>query len=157
MRLDAHGISVEAPQGWEVRITRRSTEGHDPQSHRRPVLHAATVPLPAVRGDFGGGVTGTLGEQDLFVSLFEHDPAASTTALFADTGFPLPELADFAPNRLQRSIPGQAGGQWFFHVGGRAFCLYVVLGSFARRAELFNRLTPLLRSVQLQTVEGVSS
>jgi hypothetical protein len=155
VKLDAHGISVEAPDGWEVRITRRVAEGHDPQSHRRPVLHAATVPLPAVRGDFGGGVTATLGSDDVFVSLFEHDPAACGTKLFADRGFPVPVLADFAPNRLQRSIPGQAGGQWFFQVGGRAFCLYVVLGSHARRAELFNRLTPLLRSVRLQTVEGL--
>jgi hypothetical protein len=157
VRLDAHGISVEAPEGWEVRITRRSTEGHDPRSHRRPVLHAAAEVTADRRQRNGGGVTATLGSDDVFVSLFEHDPAASASALFADTGFPVPELTDFAPNRLQRSIPGQAGGQWFFHVGGRAFCLYVVLGSFARRAELFNRLTPLLRSVQLQTVEGVST
>ncbi|PRY17243.1 hypothetical protein [Kineococcus rhizosphaerae] len=150
MRLDAYGVSVDAPDGWEVRITRRAPEGHEPGAHRRPVLHAATVPLPAVRGDFGGGVTGTLTSTDVFVSLFEQDPGAARTALFADEGFPVPVVSDFAPNRLQRSIPGQCGGQWFFHVGERAFTLYVVFGSFARRAELFNRLTPLLRSVRLQ-------
>ncbi|WP_432562658.1 hypothetical protein [Kineococcus sp. SYSU DK003] len=155
MRLDAHGISVDAPEGWEVRITRRAAQGHEPGSHRRPVLHAATVALPAVRGDFGGGVTGTLGTEDVFVSLFEHDPAAVGTGLFADRGFPVPTPADFAPNRLQRSIPGQSGGQWFFSVGERAFSLYVVLGSHARRAELFGKLTPLLRSVRLQG--GISS
>ncbi|WP_432540904.1 hypothetical protein [Kineococcus sp. SYSU DK002] len=149
MRLDAHGISVDAPRGWEVRITRRAPEGHEPGSHRRPVLHAATVPLPAVRGDFGGGVTGTLTGGDVFVSLFEQDPAAARTALFADEGFPVPALADFSPNRLQRSIPGQSGAQWFFHVGDRAFSLYVVLGSHARRAELLGVLVPLLGSVQL--------
>jgi hypothetical protein len=149
--VDAHGISVDAPAGWEVRIVRRAAEGHEPGSHRRPVLHAATVPLPAVRGDFGGGVTGTLGSEDVFVSLFEQDPGAAGTALFADAGFPVPQLADFSPNRLQRSIPGQSGGLWFFHVGERAFSLYVVLGSHARRAELFAKVTPLVRSVRLQS------
>lgn len=149
MRMDAHGISVDAPAGWEVRITRRAAEGHEPGSHRRPVLHAATVPLPVVRGDFGGGVTGLLTSEDVFVSLFEQDPGASRTALFADSGFPVPTLADFSPNRLQRSIPGQSGGQWFFHVGDRAFSLYVVLGSHARRAELFGKVAPLVRSVHL--------
>ena len=41
---------------------------------------------------------------------------------------------DFSPGVLQRAIRGQAGVQRFFHEPGRAFCLYVVLGSFARRA-----------------------
>jgi hypothetical protein len=149
MRVDAHGISVDAPTGWEVRITRRAAEGHEPGSHRRPVLHAATIPLPAVRGDFGGGVTSLLSPQDVFVSLFEHDPQACTKRLFADRGFPTVEVSDFAPNRLQRSIPGQSGGQWFFQAQGRAFALYVVLGSHARRAELLNKVTPLLRTVKL--------
>ncbi|GAA0303986.1 hypothetical protein [Kineococcus aurantiacus] len=149
MKLDAHGISVEAPDGWEVRITRRAAQGHEPGSDRRPVLHAATVPLPAVRGDFGGGVTGTLGSDDVFVSLFEHDPASAGTALFADEGFPVPSLSDFSPRRLQRSIPGQCGGQWFFHVDGRAFSLYVVLGSYAQRARLFGAVTQLLESVRV--------
>jgi hypothetical protein len=149
VNLAAHGIAVDAPAGWEVRITRRAADGHEPGSHRRPVLHAATVPLPAVRGDFGGGVTDLLGPQDVFVSLFEHDPQACTRALFADRGFPVPTSADFAPNRLQRSIPGQSGGQWFFQTAGRAFSLYVVLGSHARRAELLHVVSPLLRTVEL--------
>jgi len=114
VKLAAHGISVDAADGWEIRITRRATDGHEPGSHRRPVLHAATVALPVVRGDFGGGVTSLLSAQDVFVSLFEHDPPACSKRLFADRGFPAVELADFAPNRLQRSIPGQTGGQWFF-------------------------------------------
>ncbi|NAZ75684.1 hypothetical protein GTQ99_09680 [Kineococcus sp. T13] len=147
MRLQAHGVGLEAPPGWDVRITRRAPEGHDPGSRRRPVLHAATVALPEVRGDFGGGVTASLGAGDLFVALFEHEPEACATALFADRGFPVPTAADFQPAQLQRTIPGQSGRQWFFQVGGRAFCLYVVLGSHARRAELVNRLAPVLATL----------
>ncbi|GAB7193208.1 hypothetical protein NUM3379_39170 [Kineococcus sp. NUM-3379] len=149
MRLSAHGMAVDAPRGWEVRIARRTSAEQELQAVRRPVLHAATVPLPEVRGDFGGGVTPLLGEQDLFVSLFEHEPEACATPLFATTGRPRPTAADFAPNRLQRSIPGQSGCQWFFQEGGRAFCLYVVLGSHARRAELVNRLGAVLATLDL--------
>jgi hypothetical protein len=42
---------------------------------------------------------------------------------------PRPRVGDFAPNALQRVLPGLLGGQWFFTEHGRAFCLYVVLGS----------------------------
>ena len=165
MKLRAHGIAVDAPAGWEVRIERRTPEvaaqvspvfGEDGlpraapvRSEPRPVLHAATIALPAVRGDFGGGVTPLLGADDLFVSLFEHEPEACATPLFATRARPQPVAGDFAPNRLQRSIAGQSGRQWFFSEGGRAFCLYVVLGSHARRAALVNRLTPVLTTLAL--------
>ncbi|WP_432496873.1 hypothetical protein [Kineococcus gypseus] len=155
MELKAHGIGVDAPAGWEVRITRRSGEEHAPGARVRPVLHAATVPLPRERGDFGGGVTALLSSEDLFVSLFEHDPAACSTALFADRGLPRPSAADFDPAQLQRTIAGQSGAQWFFQVGGRAFCLYVVLGSHARRVELLPRLRQVLATLVLEA--GVES
>ncbi len=110
MRVDAHGISVDAPAGWEVRITRRAAEGHEPGSHRRPVLHAATVPLPVVRGDFGGGVTGLLTSEDVFVSLFEQDPGASRTALFADSGFPVPTTGGLSPPTACSAASRPVGG-----------------------------------------------
>ena len=149
MKLRSHGMGVDAPSGWEVRILRRVPEGPE-GSAPRPVLHAATIALPEVRGDFGGGVTPLLSSEDLFVSLFEHEPDACGTPLFAATGRPQPTAADFAPNRLQRSIPGQSGQQWFFQEGGRAFCLYVVLGSHARRVELVNRLRAVLSTLVLE-------
>ncbi|PPK98067.1 hypothetical protein CLV92_102220 [Kineococcus xinjiangensis] len=149
MKLRAHGMAVDAPRGWEVRISRRRREGQEVGAERRPVLHAATVALPEERGDFGGGVTPLLSEEDLFVSLFEYGPEAVGTPLFATKGRPRPTVADFAPNRLQRSIPGQSGCQWFFQEGGRAFCLYVVLGSHARRAALVNRLNDVLATLDL--------
>lgn len=149
MKLRAHGMTVDAPGGWEVRIARRIPEATGPTGQPRPMLHAATVALPEERGDFGGNVTPLLTAEDLFVSLFEYEPEACRTALFAVQGRPRPVAKDFAPNQLQRSIPGQSGRQWFFQEGGRAFCLYVVLGSHARRAGLVQRLHTVLSTLVL--------
>ena len=38
----------------------------------------------------------------------------------------------FDRNSLQRAVPGQSGLQQFFTHRGRAFCLYVVLGSLLK-------------------------
>ena len=48
---------------------------------------------------------------------------------------------------LQRTLRGQAGVQRFFHEAGRAFCLYVVLGSFARRQEMVGAVNEVLASL----------
>ncbi len=153
MRVEGHGISVDAPAGWEVRIGQREG-GPAPGGRTRPILHAATVALPSVRGDFGSGVTGELGQQDLFLSLFEYDPEAANTPMFAARGIPVPAADDFSPAALQRSIPGQSGRQYFFQASGRAFCLYVVLGSHARRAALLSRANGLLRGLVLTSANA---
>lgn len=153
MRVEGHGISVDAPAGWEVRIGQREG-GPAPGDRTRPVLHAATVALPSVRGDFGSGVTGELGQQDLFVSLFEYDAEAASTPMFTARGIPAPSADDFRPAALQRSIPGQSGRQYFFQESGRAFCLYVVLGSHASRAALLPRLDRLLRGLVLTSADA---
>jgi hypothetical protein len=57
--------------------------------------------------------------------------------------------ADFSPAQLQRTIPGQSGTQYFFSEGGRAFCLYVVLGSHARRAHLVRKVRDVLDTLDL--------
>lgn len=149
MRLRGHGMAVEVPSGWEARIARRTPEAGAPGAVQRPVLHLATVPLPEDRGDFGGGVTGQLGPDDVFVSLFEYGPEAASTPLFATRRRPAPTAADFSPSGLQRSIPGQSGNQWFFQESGRAFCLYVVLGSHARRAALVSTVRSMIDTLEL--------
>lgn len=150
MKLSAHGMAIDAPAGWEVRIARRLADGQAPGAQPRPMLHASTVALPEERGDFGGGVTPLLTPEDVFVSLFEYEPQACSAALFASRQRPRPAAADFAPQRLQRSIRGQSGRQWFFQEAGRAFCLYVVLGSHARRAELVRRLEAVLSTLVIE-------
>ena len=165
MRLHRHGLGVDAPPGWDVRISRRPAGGGSSPAAVRagarapdlpegmtsnPVLHAATVPLPEERGDFGGGVTPLLGDDDVFVSLFEYDREAAGTALFAREGLPSVSPADFSPAQLQRTLDGQSGRQWFFTAGGRAFCLYVVLGAHARRALLAPRVREVLASLEIE-------
>jgi hypothetical protein len=149
MTLRAHGLAVEAPHGWEVRIARRARDPESPGSVPRPVLHASTVPLPADRADFGDGVFQRLSPDDVFVALFEYEPQAATSPLFAARGRPTPTAADFSPMGMQPSLPGLSGRQWFFNDGGRAFSLFVVLGSHARRAALVNRLHPVLSTLTI--------
>ena len=126
MKLQHGGVVVDLPAGWEARA--RSQPGGN------LLLHAATVPLPASRGDFGSGVVETLGPDDVFVSLFEYDPADAKRVLFAAQGLPVPRPSDFSTAVLQRTQLGHSGAQFFFTATDRAFCLHVVLGSHGRRA-----------------------
>jgi hypothetical protein len=83
------------------------------------------------------------------VSLFEFEPEATGTALFSTRGRPRLTPADFAPSQMQRTLPGQSGVQHFFSEQGRAFCLYVVLGSHARRAALVRKANEVLDTLVL--------
>ena len=80
-------------------------------------------------------------------------PGAPTQPLFAAQGLPTSlDPDDFSPNVLQRTIRGQAGVQKFFHDQGRAFCLYVVLGSFADRQQLVPRVNQVLATMTIEPV-----
>jgi hypothetical protein len=147
-RISRLGLSVGLPAGWEGAIYRRAAL---PGETTHPVVHAATVPLPPGRGDFGRQVVEQLGPDDVFVALLEYLPASAGAPMFRPTpGVPglTPDL--FSPFVLQRLLPGQAGSQRFFSTGGRAFCLYVVLGSFANRYSLVARANSVLATLQVQ-------
>ncbi len=150
MNLTAHGLEVAAPSGWEARIDRRPVPEPGATSH--PVLHAATFPLPAERGDYGSGAVEEMGQDDVFVALVEFGGESVGSALFPDR--PLPRVIEpegFATNQLQRWMPGQAGQQIFFTDGGRAFCLYIVIGSFARRDELATRAEEIIARIVIES------
>jgi hypothetical protein len=147
-RISQLGLAVALPSGWDGAIYRRAAL---PGEATQPVVHAATVPLPPVRGDFGSGVVEQLGPDDVFVALLEYEPQSTGAAMFRQTaGVPglTPDL--FSPYALQRLLPGQAGCQQFFTTGGRAFCLYVVLGSFVNRYPLAARANSVLATLQVQ-------
>jgi hypothetical protein len=158
--LRAHGIGVELPGGWDGRVTVRpdadrmraqSLDGPALVSLQAfPVAHLANFGLPEHRGDFGSGAVELMGEDDVFVVLFEFGPEATSTALFRARGLPRElSIRDFDPATLRRGIPGQSAHQAFFQENGRAFCLYVVLGAHARRARLVPRVNRVLASVAL--------
>ena len=153
VRLARHGLEVELPGGWDGRIYRRAATQEG--STTRAIMHVANFPLPERREDYGGGAVEVMRAGDVLLMLLEFDPEAASTALFANQGMPrkLPPSA-FAPNRLQRILPGQAGAQFFFSDNGRAWCLYVVLGSWADRARLAAKAEAILARTTLEQLAG---
>lgn len=155
MRLEAFGLGVDPPKGWEGEIYRRVPEGATiaalvSPSPPTPIVHVANFALPAERGDYGGGAVEIMGSGGIFVSLLEHDPAEATMELFAGKGTPWPLVpSDFHPQQMQRPIQRQAGCQRFFSVRDRAFCLYVVIGSYRARTLLVPEVNAVLSSIEV--------
>ena len=101
--------------------------------------------LPAERGDFGGGVVEVLGPRGRVrrpgrVRLRRGRSRACSSRRACPGCAP----SQFGPDRLQRVVPGRSAAQHFFTEGGRAFCLFVVLGSHARRMALVPRAARLV-------------
>jgi hypothetical protein len=158
--IRAHGIDVGLPAGWDGRISVRADGApevaftasgtHVATLRSRPVAHLANFGLPAERGDFGSGAVELMGDEDVFVVLFEYGPDSTATALFRAQGLPHALTArDFDPATLRRGIAGQSAHQAFFQESGRAFCLYVVLGAHARRARLVPMVNRVLATVRI--------
>lgn len=145
--IAAHGITVFADPAWDVRIRRRPPV---PPESTHAVMHAGTFALPAVIGDYGDGGLHLMGTGDVFVALVEFDPASTATALFARRGFPAPLVGDdLRRTGLQHAIGDQAGAQRFFSVNGRAWCLYVVVGSFRGRHHLAGVANALIGGIEV--------
>ena len=158
--LRGHDLRCTLPAGWDGRITVRRDGAPEAftvaGSHEmftaqpQPVVHLANFALPEARGDFGSGAVELMGDRDVFVVLFEYEPEAVTTALFRTKGMPRTlGAAEFDPTMLRRGIAGQAGFQTFFNEAGRAFCLYVVLGSATTRNRLVKLVNSVLATVQI--------
>jgi hypothetical protein len=146
MRVDRLGLAADVPAGWDVRVFRRpAAQG----ATANPVMHLASFALPERRGDFGSGAVERMRPDDILVVLFEYDEEAVSTPLFAKRGRPRPVAADFSPRQLQRTLPGQSGVQYFYSEAGRAFCLYIVLGSHGARAALVPSVTALLERLRI--------
>ncbi len=145
------GIEVTLPAGWEARIYQLETlEASTSGGFDLPVLHAATFPLPEARGDYGSGAVELMGKEDVFVALLEFDPELTATALYEPRGIPRSlDPDDFRTNGMQRWIPGQAAFQAFFNEADRAFCLYIVIGSYLRRLDLVPEAEKLVRRIRL--------
>jgi hypothetical protein len=153
-RVAAHGLSLDAPLGWDVRIYKRAPDDEPVTTH--PVMHAGNFALPEERGDYGSGAVEIMGPANVFFALLEFHPDSVRTAMFSTRGLRLPLLAgQFDPQRMQRNIPGQSGLQRFFQVDGRAFCLYVVIGSHLGRAALAPVASDAVRSLLVTNSGGV--
>lgn len=153
--LTESGIGVTLPPGWDGEIATPPTgpNAAGPGQPRtaaigRTVVHVANFALPGQRGDFGSGAVEMMDADDVLIVLFEHDPGDAGKALFASRGIPSSlGPSDFDPNAMQRPLHGQSGCQRFFNEGGRAFCLYVVLGSHLDRRRLLEDVNEVLASL----------
>lgn len=161
-----YGMRADAPPGWQVAVTRRpGAESGGPLAPAargtagssvtpegdvtRPVLHACTRPMPADRGDFGSNVVDLLGPDDVFVALVDYGTEVADQGLFEQQGMPRLAPSQFGPNRLQRPLPGLSASQHFFSSGGRAFCLFTVVGSHARRMASVPRAAALVSTIRI--------
>lgn len=151
MKLDGMGMEITLPDTWEARIYQLETEEAATSGGADlPVLHAANFALPEDRGDYGSGAVELMTNDNIFVSLLEFEPALAETELYAPRGMPRDlDPDDFRTNGMQRWIPGQAAYQAFFNEGGRAFCLYIVIGSYLRRAVLAEEAERIVRAIRL--------
>jgi hypothetical protein len=163
--IQAHGLAVQTPPGWEGRIFRRRQAGESsaqadvpgraaPAGEQVfPVVHVASIPLAADVADFVSDAVEHLRPKDAIVVLKEYAPGNIETKLFAPQGLPRRLDPDaFDPRVLNRQISGQAGLQRFFQESGRAFCLYVVLGGYQRRHDVVPAVNTVLDSVQIASV-----
>jgi hypothetical protein len=159
------GALADLPPGWEAAIRAEPAEvgplragatspltppqAADPETFA--VAHFATFALPATRDDFGAQAVEQMQTSDAFVALLEYAAEEADSALFANQGLPrrLNPRA-FSPRQLQRTLGGQAGFQWFFNEGGRAFCLYVVLGDAGDAHRLVRKVEQVLTALTIE-------
>ena len=154
--LDGAGVSLALPRGWEGEIFSRATviDGRSLQSPgdeevARNVVHVANFALPPERGDYGSGAVELMSSGAILVVLFEHGPESVDTPLFARRGIPVLDPDEFHPQQMQRTLHGQSGRQIFFQEAGRAFCLYVVLGSHRQRRVLVPVVNEVLAGLRI--------
>ena len=149
-QLSGGGISVDVPQGWEGSVSDGRFRLLSDGAREPTLVHLGSFPLPAERGSFGSGAVELMNSGDILMVLFEYEEKAADTPLFSTTGVPRdlqPQMFD--RNALQRTLAGQSGLQLFFTERGRAFCLYVVLGSHFDRADLIPQVNEVLSSLEI--------
>lgn len=154
MRLARHGVAIDVPRGWDVRVYRRQPQDDVATTHA--IVHAGNFALPANRGDYGSGAVELMNRNNVFISLIEFHPDAARTPLFKRSGVPVLKVATFSPRKLQRTIRGQAGTQHFFNHNGRAFCLFVVLGDYGNRVRLVRQANELVAALRFDEVHGTA-
>ena len=148
-QLAGFGLSIDLPAGWDARIFRRPAA---PGETTHAVLHAGNFAVPTDAADYGDGAVQLMGPGHVLMTLVEFHPDSTSTTLFSSVGIPRPLAAsDASRTTLQRALGGQAGIQRFFSEAGRAWSLYVVLGSFDARQSLVGQLNPVLSSLEISS------
>ena len=146
-KLSRSGLEVDLPDGWDGRIYQREAEA---SAATRRAMQAANFALPPNLGDYATGAVERMQSGDVMVVLLEFDPASAGSGLFSNRGMPSSLAPDaFSPTTMPRAVPGRTGAQFFFSTGGRAFCLYVVLGSHNDRAALLPMVNQVVSTIKI--------
>jgi hypothetical protein len=125
--LASHGISIDIPRGWEGRFF---VPDVPPPAVNLPVLHLTDAILTPQRSSFAPELAARAGGTGVLVALLEFEHTLADEGLYAPQGLGLPLGRErFDPRALQVPSMVQEGHQRFFSSHGRAFCLYVVLGT----------------------------
>lgn len=149
--LRGAGIEVTIPADWEGSIRDGRFRPLASGAVDPTLVHLASFPLPESRGTFGGGAVELMTSLDVLMVLLEYGPESAGTPLFAAEGIPRRlDPQAFSPDGLQFGRPGQSGLQQFFTHRGRAFCLYVVLGSHLDRVDLVARVNDVLATLEIE-------
>lgn len=150
MNIDAPGISITLPAGWEAEVDHGAGEVEPGmETVVTPRVHIANFPLPPDRGDFGSNAVERMLERDVLICLLEESIGAAGSQLHGHAGVPRLQAQDFSPSSMQRAIKGQSGTQVFFQDQGRAFVLYVVVGSHLSRAGLIDGINQVLAGITI--------
>ena len=153
LRMQAIGINLGLPPGWEAEVDQgggASEEGS--VTVTTPRVHLGNFPLPPNRGDFGSGAVERMVSGDVLICLLEESPEVIGSGLYDLVGMPTISASDFAPEGMQRPIRGQSGAQKFFNLDGRAFALYIVVGSHISRASFVEEINDVLAAIELTEV-----
>jgi hypothetical protein len=139
-RLSSRGIAITVPRGWEGRIF---VPDLAPPAINLPILHLTDTVLTTERSSYAPELAARAGGAGILVALLEFDHRLADVGLYEPQGLRLPLARDrFHQKALQFPSRVQEGHQRFFSEGGRAFCLYVVLGTgpgVDRRLDQANR------------------
>jgi hypothetical protein len=148
VRLSKQGISVDLPSGWEGRAF---VPEAPPPALTFPVLHAANFAMAPDNSSYAGRLAADMDAAGTLFSLVEFDPALAGDALFEEGRLPIAlRLDDLNPSALQVRRPGHAGAQRFFAAAGRAFCLYVVVGTGDDAAGNLRALNTVLATLRIE-------
>jgi len=150
MRFDAPGITIDLPPGWEAEVDRGSGEAPPgAPALRTPRTHIANFPLPTQRGDYGSFAVEQMQRGHALICLLEEAAPAAGSTLHGHEGIPRLAVGDFSADAMQRPQASRAGAQAFFHVGRRAFVLYVVLADRLNRAAQVDEVNRVLAGVTI--------
>jgi hypothetical protein len=145
-KLERHGISIDIPRGWEGRIF---VPDLPPPAINLPIMHVTDTVLTHERSSYAPELASRFGGTGALIALLEFEGKLADKGLYAPQGLDLPLRAErLNPNALQFPIPDQAGHQYFFSARGRAFCLYVVMGTGSGLHERLRTVNDMLGTLR---------